>query len=696
MEKGTLVEFRLQGDRKLGVVQGTEGKKNLILASATGQTHKIHPRQIAFSIDETQSYTPADISSFWQQVERNLDPENLALAWELLSEDPQALAPAELAEMIFSSQTPESTYAAFRLLSDDRVYFKRKGDAFEPRSRSQVEEIQHQIAVTERKEREQAEFEAKLDRSLHRGEVVEWTPAERLRLESLERLALFDEESSDRQQAIALLQRLQRSASARGALDTLVALGVWTEHENLALRRHHIPTTFAPELEAEAGARLQTPPPDIAERVDLTHLKTYTIDDASTREIDDGLSLETRADGSQCLWIHIADPTRWLAPGDAIESEARRRGTSLYLPDGLIPMLPLELAAGPMSLRQGETSCALSFGVVLDDTGAIADCKVCASHIRVTYRLTYEEADELLELGVEPELSEIAAAGQLRYQWRQQQGAIAIGLPEQSIKVHTEAPALQLDLAKLDADKPEADKPDANSLNSTKLDITKIEDTPSRQLVSELMVLTGAAAARLTAANDIPVPYRFQAAPDLPSEEALASFAPGPVRSFAIVRYMQRGEIGLTPARHAGLGLDEYCQVTSPIRRYSDLLVHFQLKAWLAGETLPFAAQQVQEAIASLSAITYTATQIERHANRYWTLEYLRRSPEASWRGLVLGYLREMENLAMVLLDDIAFRVPIRLQRHAEPGEWIDLELVAANPRADEIVFRETIVSVEM
>ena len=55
-----------------------------------------------------------------------------------------------------------------------------------------------------------------------------------------------------------------------------------------------------------------------------------------------------------------------------------------------------------------------------------------------------------------------------------------------------------------------------------------------------------------------------------------------------------------------------------------------------------------------------------------------------------------MENLAMVLLDDIAFRVPIRLQRHAEPGEWLDLELVAANPRADEIVFRETIVSVEM
>ncbi|MEM9154076.1 MAG: ribonuclease R family protein [Cyanobacteria bacterium P01_F01_bin.33] len=671
VEKGTLVEFRLDGDRKLGVVQGTEGKKHLILASATGQTHKIHPRQITFVIAEQQARTPADITPFWQQVEVNLDPEHLAIAWELLSEEPQPMAPDELAEMIFSSHAPAATYAVFRLLSDDRQYFKRKGDAFEPRSRVQVEEIQHQLAVTERKEREKAEFEAKLDKALHQGEAVEWSPGERLRLESLERLALFDDEASDRQQAIALLQRLQQPTSARGALDTLVALGVWAEHENLALRRHQIPTAFPAEVKAAAIACLDEPPPDTAKRKDLIHLKTYTIDDASTCEIDDGLSVEPLSDGRQCLWIHIADPTRWLTPGDEIESEARRRGTSLYLPDRLIPMLPLELAAGPMSLRQGQTSCALSFGVVLDETGAIADVQVCASYIRVTYRLTYEEADELLELGVEPELSEIAAAGQLRYQWRLQQGAISIGLPEQSIK-----------LAETEA--------------GSQLDISKIEETPSRQLVSELMVLTGAAAAHFATDNDLPVPYRFQVAPDLPSDEVLAGFAPGPVRSFAIMRYMKRGEIGLTPSRHGGLGLEAYSQATSPIRRYSDLLVHFQLKAFLAGAPLPFTPQQVQEAIASLGTITYTATQIERHANRYWTLEYLKRSGAINWHGQVLGYLREMDNLVMVLLDDIAFRVPVYLQRHAEPGEWLELELVTVNPRADEVVFKETTTSVEM
>ncbi|MEO0852553.1 MAG: RNB domain-containing ribonuclease, partial [Cyanobacteria bacterium J06648_11] len=554
MEKGTLVEFRLHGDRKLGVVQGMEGKKNLVLASETGQTHKVHPRQIAFVIPVAQACTPADISPFWKQVEGNLDPENLALAWELLSDEPQAMEPGDLAEMIFSSQTPETTYAAFRLLSDDRIYFKRKGDAFEPRSRAQVEDIQHQIAVTERKEREKAEFAAKLDRALTHKEAVTWTPSERLRLESLERFALFDDEASDRQQAIDLLKELGRSPSSQGALNALVALGLWTEHENLALRRHHVPIGFAAELESEAVVRLQHPPADALERSDLTHLKTYTIDDASTREIDDGLSVETLADGRQQLWIHIADPTRWLAPGDPLELEARKRGTSIYLPDRTISMLPLSLATGPMSLRQGEISCALSFGVVLDEAGAIADCHVCVSHIKVTYRLTYEEADELLELDVEPELSAIAAAAQKRYQWRMGQGAIAIGLPEQSIKVGEAV---------------------SEAAGSPSLDIAKIEDTPSRQLVSEMMVLTGAAAARFTSTHDIPVPYRHQIAPDLPSDEELESFAPGAVRSFAIIRFMQRGEISLNPSRHAGLGLDEYCQVTSPIRRYSDLLVHF-------------------------------------------------------------------------------------------------------------------------
>ncbi|MEI2422612.1 ribonuclease catalytic domain-containing protein, partial [Arthrospira platensis SPKY2] len=122
-------------------------------------------------------------------------------------------------------------------------------------------------------------------------------------------------------------------------------------------------------------------------------------DDESTREIDDGVSLEFLEDGTQKIWIHIADPTRLIQPGDELDLEARRRTTSVYLPTGMIPMFPSELATGPMSLVQGKICCALSFGVVLNEDGSVKDYSIHTSIIKPTYRLTYDDVDEMLHLG---------------------------------------------------------------------------------------------------------------------------------------------------------------------------------------------------------------------------------------------------------------------------------------------------------
>ena len=473
MEKGTLVEFRLHGDRQLAVVQGAEGKKNLLLTVASGQTHSIHPRQITYVVPG-EGYKPEGIAGFWQKVESAVDPDSLEIAWEFLLEDNQAVEPPELADILFSSTEPSSVYAAYRMLCADRLYFKQKGEAFEPRSQAQVEELKHQIEVTERKQREKAEFAERLQQALaQRGGVV-WTPSDRLRLESLERFALYGEEASDKTKAIALLEQLQRGIGADVAFQTLVDLGLWGIHENLELRRSQAPRKFPHLLKDVVQQLLDSPPEDINDRHDLTHLHTYTIDDPSTREIDDALSIEFLEDGRLRLWIHIADPTRWVLPGSELDIEARKRVTTIYLPELTIPMFPLELAAGPMSLRQGEISSALSFGVVLDEVGAIEDVDICPSTIKVSYRLTYEDADEMLEMGVEKELTALATAAQLRYRWRIDRGAIDIGLPDQDIKVADDVPAILV-----------------------------IDDTPSRQMVAEMMVLSGAAAAEFCAEREI-------------------------------------------------------------------------------------------------------------------------------------------------------------------------------------------------
>jgi exoribonuclease II len=661
MEKGTLVEFRLHGDRRLAVSDRPEGKKHWIVIDERGQAHTLHPRQVTYEI-KGQAYKPADIPKFWQELQPYLEPSSLEVAWELLVEDGETVDPEAMALLLFSDASPVFCYAAHCLLSEDKFYFKQKGDRYEPRPASQVTELKRQSEIEAQRQQEWNGFLSRIQQAI-RGEQVEWQSSDRSRLEALEKFAALGEEANHRAPALETLSALGRSETAQAAFQLLVDLKIWSPHENLFLRRSQIPIQFSSRVLEMAHRCLTNPPPDPdAERLDLTHLKVYTIDDESTCEIDDGLSVEFLANGQQKLWIHIADPTRWIVPGDELDLEARRRCTTLYLPTGMIPMFPPELATGPMSLIQGKICSALSFGVVLDETGAIQDYSIHASLVKPTYRLTYEDVDEILQLGVqaEPELEAINIWAKRRLSWRQAQGAISIHMPESSIKVRDDEITIQV-----------------------------LDDSQARQLVAEMMILAGEIAGHYGQTHELALPFRGQAQPELPSEEELLLLPPGPVRYCAIRRCMPRSEIGIAPMRHASLGLNTYTQVTSPIRRYADLLAHFQIKAHLRGEALPFSADEIKELLQAVSTTAYEATLVERQTNRYWGLEYLRRHSEETWQALMLRWLREHENLGLVLLEDLGLELAMRFTRSVVPGDRLDIRVTYADPRQDIIQFAE-------
>ena len=667
MEKGTLVEFKHQGQPRLGVVDRPEGKKNWVVMDDRGQSHTLHPREIAYEV-VGERYTPADISAFLSEAEGYIDPSSLEVAWEFLTESEESADPVSLAALLFSDQSPPLCYAAHRLLSEDKIYFKQKGDRYEPRPASQVNEIKHQQERETQRQQEWESFMAKARQGLA-GEAVAWDKTDRPRIEILERFALLGEESSQRNQAVELLNAMGCAPTAAGAFDTLVAWGLWQPHENLALRRSQIPSQFSEDLLTMVQQRLQSPPPDLddPQRLDLTHLKVYTVDDASTQEIDDGLSLETLEDGRQRVWIHIADPTRWVVPGDELDLEARRRCTTVYLPTGIIPMFPAELATGPMSLIQGQICCALSFGIVLGEAGDVQDYTIATSLIKPTYRLTYEDVDELLELGItaEPELHDLARWSQVRGQWRVTQGAITINMPESSIKV-------------LEAE--------------DDIVIEVLEDSLARQMVAEMMILAGEVAARYGQTHDLAIPFRSQPQPELPSDEELIQLPTGWVRDSAIRRCMTRSEVGVTPSRHATLGLDSYSQVTSPIRRYLDLLVHFQIKAHLRGDPPPFSSHEVTELAQGASTAAYEATLVERQTKRYWALEYLRRHQKEVWDVMLLRWLREDDGLGLIMVEDLGLELAMRFNRSVILGEQFQVRVSHANPRQDIIRFEEVAV----
>lgn len=663
MEKGTLIEFRLHGERRLAVADRPEGKKHWVVVDEQGNAHTIHPRQITYELTGT-AYKSSQISTFTQDLQPYLDPSSLEVAWEILVEQGETVDPKEMALLLFSEQSPLHCYASYVLLSNDKLYFKQKGDRYEPRSAAQVGEIKHQQDVEQQRQRETQEYWERIQKRLA-GEAVEWQNSDRNRLDAVERFALYGDEATHVAPALETLATLERPQTSQAAFQLLVDLGIWSPHENLSLRRSQIPTQFSTQVLEVARRCLDFPPPDPdTNRLDLTHLKVYTIDDESTKEIDDGLSLEVLEDGRQRLWIHIADPTRLISPGDDLDLEARRRTTTVYLPTGMVPMFPSELATGPMSLVQGQLCCALSFGVVLDETGMVVDYTIHASTIKPTYRLTYDDVDEMLQIGIqaEPEIDGLANWAKRRKEWRHSQGAISIYMPECVIKV-----------------------------DGDEIIIKVLDDSMSRQIVAEMMILTGEVAARYGQAHSLALPYRSQPQPELPPEEELMQLPPGAVRACAMRRYMPRSEVSLTPARHASLALDTYTQVTSPIRRYSDLLAHFQIKAHLRGEEPPFSTEQMQEMVMSLGPAVKEASKVERETNRYWSLEFLRRNSDEIWQATMLRWLREDNNLGLVFLEELGLELPMRFSRSVDVGDQFEVKVSHVDPRLDVIQFQEIV-----
>ncbi len=660
MEKGKLIEFRHQGERRLAVVDRPDGKKDWVVIDQQGQSHKLKPQRVEYAIPGGP-YTGADLPSFLAEVDQYLDPSSLEVAWELLIEEGESVTPSDLALLLFSEQQPSQCYAAHSLLAEDKIYFKQKGDRYEPRPANQIEEIKHQLQVQAQKEQEQAGFIERVQAALGK-ETVAWQGSDRLRLEALEKFVLFPDQNH--RQALDILQSLGKPGRPDETQNLLIELGIWQRHENLFLRRSAYPNQFPAKVSDVAHACLTNPPPDPdQERLDLSGLKTYTIDDESTAEIDDGLSVETLENGRHRLWIHVADPTRLMIPNDELDLEARKRSTSLYLPTGMISMFPPELATGPMSLLQGQRCAALSFGVILDETGAVEDVRIAPTWVKPTYRLTYDDVDEMLVLKIqgEPEIPILAEAAKLRGKWRKSQGAITIKMPEAIIKV----------------------SPDEE------VQIYLQETSVSRQLVAEMMILAGEVAGSFCQQKNIPVPFRGQPQPELPPEEELLSLPAGPVRECAMRRCMPRSEVGITPSRHASLGLDVYSQTTSPIRRYTDLITHFQLKAYLRGDTLPFSGEQVQEILYSVMPCSKEATLVERQTNRYWSLEFLRRNINEVWQGVMLRWLREDDGLGLILLEELGLELPHRFDRPISPGDRLSLKVSNADPHRDEIRFRE-------
>ncbi len=356
-------------------------------------------------------------------------------------------------------------------------------------------------------------------------------------------------------------------------------------------------------------------------RRDLRGLYTITIDGEDTRDIDDAISLETDGE-NYVLGVHIADVSEYVEFNSRLDKEAYRRGTSVYFPDMVLPMLPRALSNGACSLNEDEERYAMSCFITFDKRGNRTDYSLCESVIKSDRRMTYTAVNAILNgddnaRKAYPELVDVAQKmRQLRnllHENRDKNGAVELDVQEAHITISDDGEIV----------------------------IPEYSRGVAEDIIEQFMVAANEAVASYMEGHSLPCLYRIHEPPAPEKAEGLLSFLKDlginhrldtenvqpadfsaileqtrdkpayAVINKVMLRSMQKARYSEKNSGHFGLASERYCHFTSPIRRYPDLFVHRSLKAALRGN--PQKAQSVYGAIAKDAAIC--ASECERNAD---------------------------------------------------------------------------------
>lgn len=565
--------------------------------------------EILFQDGKTLSVRPKDVVVLHPGpidfAELKPPPGDVLSAWELLAGTTTTLA--ELAELAYGAYTPASAWAAWEWVLDG-LYFSGEPEAIHAHLGHQVEKEQAARAARAAEARAWSGF-------LERARQRRCEPEDNRYLAEVEQMAYG---RRDKSRVLAELGRAQTAESAHGLL---LEVGAWDETVNPYPRRLELP---------EASPLLDLPPlPDEARR-DLTHLPALAIDDEGNRDPDDALSL----DGDR-LWVHVADVAALVTPGSAADLEAQARGANLYLPEGIVAMLPWQ-ATQQLGLGLAEVSPALSFGLRVLPDGAIGDLEITPSWVRVQ-RLSYEAAESLIEQ--EP-LRTLHAWARAHEERRRQHGAVALELPEVRIKV-------------VDG----------------RVVIDPLPALRSRDTVAEAMLMAGEAVAQMAIERQLPMPFTVQE----PGEPMTAPHTLAEM--FAARRRLRPSQQSTVPGQHAGLGMPAYVRVTSPLRRYLDLVAHQQLRAALAGRP-PLDEAALLERVGAAEAASSAVRRAEQLARQHWTVVFLQQQPGWSGEGVIV----EKTGLrATVLIPELAWEFRVHLREDRPLDSRLRLSFAGAN-----------------
>lgn len=649
-----LVAFLLDNGIRCGTVAGQSGKK-IQLVDVNGKQRAINENLVitASPFRANVDNIKEQAAVFEQQAADLSTDLETELLWESLPDHSQTYTAEDLAELYFSNREAQSVLAVFSKLLDEQLYFKRKNLLFTPRSREQLEQQRLEKQRIAAREEFKEDASAWVEAALSGAASAEQHPRKEEFLGELELFLLQRQKTplsellkemfpgSPREKAYELLEDNDRLPEDVDPLQLIA--GIRKDFSEDAL-------TQTAEIQPFVNS---------GERVAVTAPFCCSIDDIDTREIDDAISVSVNGD-IVTVGIHIADLTPFIEPDTPLDKEALHRVVTVYLPADVITMLPERISCDLASLKSGEERPCLSLYTDYNRSSwQLTGYRFERGSVNVKERLSYDEADNRLEEDKDFPLALVEAAALELHRNRLAADAISINRPELKIRV-----------------------------NNGEISMKRLEDNSrSAKLVQELMILFNTLAAEFALKNNLPVIFRAQDPPQDDNFPTGVDLPYDPVRMPKLFKSLRPAKLSLEPKPHNGLGVEQYIQVSSPLRRYADLVMQRQLNAFLAGRSLPYNKGDMYRILAAAETTEREISAIERRSNRYWSLEYLRLHREDDLFDGTITMRRG--GSCLVELDDYPLRGLIPKGNNLEAGERVQVRISKINPRKDVLQFTQ-------